>query len=90
MIRVRARILALRCGAAERTPDSANSPNCCTGDYDTAATCPSSGVEYYSYFKDNCPNSYCYAYDESSGTALWTCDASLEADYTITFCPPSS
>lgn len=40
--------------------------------------------------EDNCPNSYCYAYDESSGTALWTCDASLEADYTITFCPSSS
>lgn len=38
--------------------------------------------------EDNCPNSYAYAYDESSGTALWTCSASLEADYTITFCPP--
>ncbi|KIJ61526.1 hypothetical protein HYDPIDRAFT_96439, partial [Hydnomerulius pinastri MD-312] len=66
-----------------------NSANCCTGQYDTAATCPSSGVAYYSYFKDNCPNSYCYAYDESSGTALWTCDSSLNAEYTITFCPPS-
>ena len=31
-------------------PLIANSPNCCTGEYDTAATCPSSGVEYYSYF----------------------------------------
>jgi len=28
----------------------ANSPNCCSGQYDTPATCPSSGVEYYSYF----------------------------------------
>ena len=35
--------------------------------------------------EDNCPNSYAYAYDESSGTALWTCDKA--ADYTITFCP---
>ncbi|EIW74285.1 thaumatin-like protein [Coniophora puteana RWD-64-598 SS2] len=67
--------------------DPSNSPNCCTGQYDTAATCPSSGVAYYSYFKDNCPDSYCYAYDESSGTALWTC-TSLP-DYTVTFCPPS-
>ncbi|EGN91839.1 hypothetical protein SERLA73DRAFT_173302 [Serpula lacrymans var. lacrymans S7.3] len=70
--------------------DPSNSPNCCTGSYSTPATCPSSGVEYYTYFKDNCPNSYCYAYDESSGTAIFTCDASLNADYTVTFCPPPS
>ena len=30
--------------------DPTNNPNCCTGTDDTAATCPSSGVEYYSYF----------------------------------------
>ena len=36
-----------------------------------------------------CPNSYVYAFDESSQTALWTCPASSNADYTITFCPPS-
>ncbi|KAI0729579.1 thaumatin-like protein [Fomitopsis betulina] len=65
--------------------DQADSPNCCSGSYDTPATCPASGVQYYSYFKDNCPDSYAYAYDESSGTALWTCNK--PADYTITFCP---
>lgn len=27
------------------------------------------------------------AYDESSGTALWTCPTNLKADYTVTFCP---
>ncbi|KAF9225917.1 Osmotin, thaumatin-like protein [Gyrodon lividus] len=68
--------------------DPTNSPNCCTGQYNTPATCPSSGVEYYSYFKSNCPNSYCYAYDESSGTAIWTCNSNLNAVYTVTFCPP--
>ncbi|KAI9056419.1 Osmotin thaumatin-like protein [Trametes sanguinea] len=67
--------------------DPVNNPNCCTGTHNTAATCPPSGVEYYSYFKSNCPNSYVYAYDESSGTALWTCAGSNQADYTITFCP---
>ncbi|KAL4079433.1 thaumatin [Scleroderma citrinum] len=67
--------------------DPTNSPNCCSGQYDTAATCPSSGVAYYSYFKTNCPNSYCYAFDESSGTALWQCPASENAMYTVTFCP---
>ncbi|PIL36134.1 hypothetical protein GSI_01794 [Ganoderma sinense ZZ0214-1] len=61
--------------------------DCCTGSHSTPATCPSSGVDYYSYFKSNCPNSYAYAYDESSGTALFTCDSGLAADYTITFCP---
>ncbi|PFH53477.1 hypothetical protein AMATHDRAFT_45362 [Amanita thiersii Skay4041] len=65
----------------------ADSANCCSGSHNTPQTCPSSGVAFYSYFKDNCPNSYAYAYDESSGTALWTCDSGLQADYTLTFCP---
>lgn len=64
-----------------------DSGNCCSGSHNTAATCPPSGVAFYSYFKNNCPNSYVYAYDESSGTALWTCNAALNADYTVTFCP---
>ncbi|KAF4579576.1 hypothetical protein EYR40_000243 [Pleurotus pulmonarius] len=65
-----------------------NSANCCSGSHNTPATCPPSGVAFYSYFKQNCPRSYAYAYDESSGTALWTCPSSLNADYTLTFCPP--
>ncbi|KAJ7876025.1 thaumatin-like protein [Mycena leptocephala] len=64
-----------------------DSPNCCSGSHNTPATCPSSGVQFYSYFKNACPNSYAYAYDESSGTALCHCDSSLGADYTIEFCP---
>ncbi|KAG8694130.1 hypothetical protein FRC11_002414, partial [Ceratobasidium sp. 423] len=67
--------------------NQANSKNCCSGQYSTPATCPPSGVSYYSYFKNACPRSYVYAYDESSGTALWTCPASKKADYTLTFCP---
>ncbi|KAL5478585.1 hypothetical protein ACEPAI_2769 [Sanghuangporus weigelae] len=64
-----------------------DSANCCTGSHNTAATCPPSGVQFYDYFKGNCPNAYAYAFDEGSGTALWTCDSSLNADYTLTFCP---
>ncbi|KAH9474686.1 Thaumatin-like protein 1 [Psilocybe cubensis] len=64
-----------------------NSGNCCSGSHNTPETCPSSGVAYYSYFKKNCPKAYAYAYDEGSGTALWTCPSSLKADYTLTFCP---
>ncbi|KAI0661529.1 thaumatin-like protein [Cubamyces menziesii] len=67
-----------------------NSPDCCSGNFSSPAACPSSGVQYYSYFKGNCPNAYAYAFDESSGTALWSCDSSLKADYTITFCPSLS
>ncbi|KAL5497725.1 hypothetical protein ACEPAH_2656 [Sanghuangporus vaninii] len=64
-----------------------DSANCCTGSHNTADTCPPDGVQFYHYFKDNCPNAYAYAFDESSGTALWTCDSGLNADYTLTFCP---
>ncbi|KAJ7128656.1 thaumatin-like protein [Mycena epipterygia] len=66
--------------------NQADSANCCSGSHNVPATCPNSGVAFYSYFKDACPNSYAYAYDESSGTALWYCDSSLRADYTVTFC----
>jgi hypothetical protein len=37
--------------------------------------------------ESSCPNAYAYAYDESSGSALWTCDSTLAADYILTFCP---
>ncbi|KAH9856497.1 thaumatin-like protein [Lenzites betulinus] len=67
--------------------DPINNPNCCTGTHVGPANCQPSGVAFYSYFKDNCPDSYAYAFDESSGTALWTCPSPMAADYTITFCP---
>ncbi|KAJ7851978.1 thaumatin-like protein [Mycena leptocephala] len=63
-----------------------NSANCCSGSHDIPATCPNSGVAFYHYFKDACPNSYAYPYGESSGTALWYCASSRDADYTIKFC----
>ncbi|KAM0755322.1 Osmotin thaumatin-like protein [Meredithblackwellia eburnea MCA 4105] len=61
-----------------------NSPACCSGQYDTPATCPSSGIPYYSQFKAACPDYYFYAYDDA--TALFTCPSSKKADYTISFC----
>ncbi|KAI0672089.1 thaumatin-like protein [Trametes maxima] len=73
--------------AANLDGNPTDSANCCSGSHSTAATCPASGVQYYDYFKGNCPNSYAYAYDESSNTALWTCDSEKNADYTLTFCP---
>ena len=70
-------------------PNPSNSPACCSGQWSGGPQdCPSSGSSSYNYFKSNCPNSYAYAFDESSGTALWTCPTSLNADYTVTFCPP--
>ncbi|TFK31574.1 thaumatin [Crucibulum laeve] len=62
-----------------------NLPNCCSGSHNTPATCPSSGVAFYSYFKGNCPKAYAYPYDDP--TSLFTCDSNLKADYTLTFCP---
>ncbi|KAF5348841.1 hypothetical protein D9756_009713 [Leucocoprinus leucothites] len=67
--------------------NQSDSGNCCSGSHNTAATCPPSGVQFYDFFKGNCPNAYAYAFDESSGTALWTCDAGAQPDYTLTFCP---
>lgn len=67
--------------------NQADSTNCCTGSHNTPQTCPPTGVQFYDYFKSACPNAYAYAYDESSNTALFTCDSSLKADYTVTFCP---
>ncbi|KAF8209572.1 thaumatin-like protein [Mycena galopus ATCC 62051] len=64
-----------------------NSPNCCSGIHNTPKTCPASGVRNYHYFKDHCPKAYAFAYDEPSGTALWTCPTNKHAAYTITFCP---
>ncbi|KAJ7120577.1 thaumatin [Mycena crocata] len=71
-----------------------NSANCCSVNECSSsylrlspATCPSSGVNHYSYFKGNCPNAYAYAFDESSGTAVFKCPDSLAARYTVTFCP---
>ncbi|KAH9972553.1 thaumatin family-domain-containing protein [Lactifluus volemus] len=65
----------------------ADSANCCTGTHNTQATCPANGVSYYNYFKGNCPNSYVYAFDGASGTALWTCPSAQASDYKLTFCP---
>ena len=36
--------------------------------------------------EDNCPDSYVYAYDESSGTAIWTCPGS-DAAVSSSFAP---
>ncbi|RXK37399.1 hypothetical protein M231_05299 [Tremella mesenterica] len=62
--------------------------DCCTGQFGTPDHCKADCVDYYHLFKDNCPNSYAFAYDEASGTALWTCPAPVgsEPDYTVTFC----
>jgi len=38
----------LTCGFLAR--NTADSANCCTGSHNTANTCPTSGVQYYSYF----------------------------------------
>ncbi|KAI0674521.1 Osmotin thaumatin-like protein [Trametes maxima] len=78
-------VVGCKSACAAGLGDPTNNPNCCTGTHNTPATCPSSGVQFYSYFKNGCPNAYAYAYDDK--TALKTCDSNLQADYTVTFCP---
>lgn len=59
-----------------------NPEYCCSGSFNSPATCKPS--MYSSIFKNACPKSYSYAYDDATST--FTCTA---ADYTITFCPSS-
>ncbi|KAF6167728.1 hypothetical protein GIB67_017223, partial [Kingdonia uniflora] len=59
-----------------------NSPQyCCTGANNQPSTCPP--TDYSRVFKNACPRTYSYAYDDQSST--FTCGTG--ADYTITFCP---
>ncbi|KAG9083960.1 hypothetical protein FRC07_013780, partial [Ceratobasidium sp. 392] len=66
-----------------------NSASCCTGEFAAPGRCPSSGVQFYSFFKDACPFTYAYSQDYPSGTALQMCPGGSYADYTVTFCPPT-
>ncbi|WCJ32620.1 Pathogenesis-related thaumatin superfamily protein [Euphorbia peplus] len=57
---------------------------CCSGEFSNPNTCKP--TSYSEFFKNACPRSYSYAYDD--GTSTFTCGG---ADYVITFCPsPSS
>ncbi|KAF2289847.1 hypothetical protein GH714_038893 [Hevea brasiliensis] len=54
---------------------------CCTDQYGTPDKCPP--TNYSIIFKNQCPQAYSYAYDDSTST--FTCGAG--ANYLITFCP---
>ncbi|KEH42142.1 putative thaumatin [Medicago truncatula] len=54
---------------------------CCRGSYNTEATCPP--TNYSMVFKNQCPDAYSYAYDNTSST--FTCSGG--PDYAIIFCP---
>ncbi|XP_055815554.1 thaumatin-like protein 1 isoform X1 [Solanum dulcamara] len=74
----------LRSGSGEACRSACEAFNkaeyCCSGAYNTPATCKPS--MYSQMFKTACPRSYSYAYDDPTST--FTCSG---ADYTITFCP---
>lgn len=57
-----------------------NPEYCCSGAYNTPATCKPS--VYATMFKMVCPRSYSYAHDDPPST--FTCTG---ADYTVAFCP---
>ncbi|XAR69162.1 hypothetical protein NMG60_11000649 [Bertholletia excelsa] len=54
---------------------------CCTGAYNSPGTCKP--TNYSLAFKQQCPESYSYAYDDK--TSLFACSGG--PDYLITFCP---
>ncbi|GKV02374.1 hypothetical protein SLEP1_g14818 [Rubroshorea leprosula] len=55
---------------------------CCTGEYGTPETC-NKASQYYMIFKNQCPQAYSYAFDDS--TTTYSCSGG--PNYTITFCP---
>lgn len=55
--------------------------DCCTGDYDTAATCPRS--MYSRAAKAVCPDAYSYPYDDTSSTFV----IPAGGGWAVTFCP---
>ncbi|PKA56506.1 Thaumatin-like protein 1 [Apostasia shenzhenica] len=57
---------------------------CCSGAFGSPDTCKPSS--YSQFFKNACPRSYSYAYDDASST--FTCAAG--GDYVITFCPSTT
>ncbi|KAG0476166.1 hypothetical protein HPP92_013007 [Vanilla planifolia] len=57
---------------------------CCRGDFASPQACRPTA--YSKMFKEACPKSYSYAYDDATST--FTCSAAGE--YTITFCPDST
>ncbi|GAA5913241.1 thaumatin family protein [Sporobolomyces salmoneus] len=62
-----------------------NQEYCCFGAHELPENCPSSAIPNYPWWKKNCPIAYAYAYDESSQTALFTCEKRV--NWMITFCP---
>ncbi|XP_019194745.1 PREDICTED: thaumatin-like protein 1b [Ipomoea nil] len=60
-----------------------NPEYCCSGAYGSPSTCQPS--MYSQIFKNACPTSYSYAYDDATST--FTCSG---ADYKITFCPSTT
>ncbi|KAF8259025.1 thaumatin-like protein [Lactarius quietus] len=72
--------------AAGLAPDPNNDPNCCTGKFDNSETCVTSGVQYYIYFKSNCPNTNVYIFDVVDSNPLFTCPSASKANYIVTFC----
>jgi hypothetical protein len=53
---------------------------CCAGAHNTPQTCPSYG--YSRFYKDACPSSYSFAYDDTTST--FHCQGE---DYGVVFCP---
>ncbi|KAM0753670.1 Osmotin, thaumatin-like protein [Meredithblackwellia eburnea MCA 4105] len=69
-----------------------NSNQCCSGSFfGGLAQCPVSGYDFYSFFKGGCEQAYAYPYDDVKGgtPVVYTCDATKNPGYTITFCPPA-
>ncbi|GAA5908740.1 hypothetical protein JCM8208_006775 [Rhodotorula glutinis] len=62
---------------------------CCQSDYANAKSCTPDLIEYYSYFKEACPNAQAYFQDARAGqqTVTYICKSEDAPGFTVTFCP---
>ncbi|KAM0746816.1 Osmotin, thaumatin-like protein, partial [Meredithblackwellia eburnea MCA 4105] len=63
-----------------------NSINCCSGTYANKETCDQTKVYEYDYFKAGCEHA-CFDDKPQNTPVVFTCSASGDPSYTITFCP---
>ncbi|KPV78516.1 uncharacterized protein RHOBADRAFT_41061 [Rhodotorula graminis WP1] len=77
------------CDAVACTPKLSTCPDDKQNDYANAKSCTPDLIEYYSYFKEACPNAQAYFQDARAGqsTVTYICKSEDAPGFTVTFCP---
>ncbi|BGP36654.1 hypothetical protein JCM10449v2_000555 [Rhodotorula kratochvilovae] len=79
----------LGCNSACYAKMGDSNVQCCKGDYNNPDSCTPDLIQFYSYFKEACPNAYAYFQDARAGqpTVSYICKSEDDPGFTVTFCP---